>query len=60
MYLTQSDGVLLKMVGWEREELIESRFSMLKSRMTLLKILMYNKILMALYELYYVSFSKSA
>ena len=60
MYLTQSDGVLLKMIGWEREELIESRFSMLKSRMTLLKILMYNKILMALYELYYVSFSKSA
>ncbi len=33
MYLTQSDGVLLKIIGWECEELIENRFSMLKSGM---------------------------
>jgi len=41
MYLTQSDGVLLKMIGWEREELIENRSSMLKSGMTSLKVFIF-------------------
>ena len=41
MYLTQSDGVLLKMVGWEREELIENRSSMLNSGMTSLKVFIF-------------------
>ncbi|WP_171499551.1 hypothetical protein [Acinetobacter guerrae] len=53
MYLTQSDGVLLKMIGWEREELIENRSSMPKSGMNFLKILM------ALYKVYYVGFRNS-
>ncbi len=53
MYLTQSDGVLLKIIGWEREELIKSHASVLYSGMALIKVLI---ILITSYRSYYVNF----